>query len=72
MKLFANENLFDPIIDYLRNLGSDVLSIREAGLSGITDDEVYQLACKEKRVIITIESLHSKIFCQRTFIFVYL
>ena len=47
MKMFANENLFDPIIDHLRSIGHDVLSLRESGLSGISDDEVYQLACKE-------------------------
>ena len=40
MKMFADENLYDPIIDYLRSLGHDVLSIREAGLSGISDDQV--------------------------------
>ena len=62
MKLFANENLFDPIIDYLRSLGHDVLSIREAGLCGISDDEVYQLACKEKRVIITMDKDFSGMF----------
>ena len=28
MKMFANENLFEPIIDYLRGLGHDVRSIR--------------------------------------------
>lgn len=54
MKMFANENLFEPIIDYLRETGHDVISVRE-GLSGISDDEVYQLACKEKRVIITMD-----------------
>jgi predicted nuclease of predicted toxin-antitoxin system len=58
MKFFANENLYEPIIDYLRGLGIDVISIREMGLSGIPDDEVYQLACNEKRVIITPEDVH--------------
>ncbi len=62
MKMFANENLFDPIIDYMRSLGHDVLSIREAGLCGISDDEVYQLACKEKRVIITMDKDFSRMF----------
>ena len=62
MKLFANENLFEPIIDYLRSLGHDVLSIRDSGLSGISDDEVYQRACKEKRVIITMDKDFSRIF----------
>lgn len=54
MRIFANENLFEPIIDYLRSLGHDVLSIRDTGLSGISDDDVYQRACKEKRVVITV------------------
>ncbi len=62
MKLFANENLFEPIIAYLSSLGHDVLSIRDAGLSGITDDEVYQRACKENRVIVTMDKDFSRIF----------
>ena len=62
MKMFANENLFDPVIDYLRSIGHDVLSLREAGLSGISDDEVFQLACKEKYVIITMDKDFSRIF----------
>lgn len=62
MKIFANENLFEPIIDYLRSLGNDVLSIRDCGLSGISDDEVYEMACKENRVIITMDKDFARIF----------
>jgi predicted nuclease of predicted toxin-antitoxin system len=62
MKFFANENLFEPIIGYLRDLGSDILSTRDAGLSGISDDEVYQLACHEERVIITMDKDFSRMF----------
>ena len=62
MKIFANENLFEPIIDYLRSLGNDVLSIRDCGLSGISDDEVYEKACKENRVIITMDKDFTRIF----------
>ena len=62
MKMFANENLFDPVIDYLRSIGHDVLSLREAGLSGISDDEVYKLACKEMYVIITMDKDFSRMF----------
>jgi predicted nuclease of predicted toxin-antitoxin system len=58
----ANENLFEPIIDYLKNLGQDVLSIRDSGLSGISDEEVYRRACKEKRVIITMDKDFSRMF----------
>lgn len=62
MKFLANENLFEPIIEHLRSLGHDVLSIREAGLSGISDDEVYQLACKDRRVVITMDKDFARIF----------
>jgi len=62
MKFLANENLFEPIIDYLKSLGFDVLSIREAWLSGISDNEVYQLACNEERIIITMDKDFSRIF----------
>jgi hypothetical protein len=62
VKIFANENLFEPIIDYLRSFGHDVLSIRDAGLSGISDDEVYQKACEENSVIITMDKDFSRMF----------
>lgn len=62
MKIFANENLFEPIIDYLRSLGNDMLSIRDCGLSGISDDEVYEMACKENRIIITMDKDFTRIF----------
>ncbi len=62
MKMFANENLFEPIIDYPKRLGHDVLSIRGSELSGISDDEVYHRACKEKRIIITMDKDFLRIF----------
>lgn len=62
MKIVADENLFEPIIEFLKSLGHDVMSVRDRGLSGISDDEVYQLACKEKRVIITMDKDFSRMF----------
>jgi len=62
MKIFANENVYEPIIAYLRSLGHDVLSIRDSGLSGITDDYVYQRACADKRIIITMDKDFSRTF----------
>jgi predicted nuclease of predicted toxin-antitoxin system len=60
--MFANENLFEPIIDYLKGLSHEVLSIRDSGLSGISDDAVYQQACRDNMVIITMDKDFSKIF----------
>ncbi len=62
MKIFANENLFEPIIDYLKSLGNDVLSIRDSGLSGISDEEGYERAGRENMVIITMDKDFTRIF----------
>jgi predicted nuclease of predicted toxin-antitoxin system len=62
MKILADENLYEPIINYIRNFTNDIISIRSSGLSGITDDEVYHLACLEKRVIITMDKDFSRVF----------
>ena len=62
MKIFANENLFEPVIEFLRSLDHDVISVSDAGLSGISDDEVYRIACEEKRVIITMDKDFTRLF----------
>lgn len=62
MRLFADENLLQPIIEYLQNLGHDVLSIRDAGLCGMSDDAVYQQACRENRIIITMDKDFTRTF----------
>jgi len=62
LKILADENLFEPIVVHLKALGHEVMSVRDSGLSGITDDAVYQLACKEKRVIITMDKDFSRTF----------
>ena len=62
IKEYHKHNLnhfFEPIIDYLGSRGNDVLSIRDSGLSG---DEVYEKACKENIVIITMEKDFTRTF----------
>ncbi len=60
MKILADENIYEPIIGYLRNLDHDIVSIRDSGLSGIPDDEVYKRACAEQRIIITMDKDFSR------------
>ncbi len=55
MKILANENVFEPIIEYLRNKGHEVISCRSPELSGSTDDEVYQKAVSEGLAIVTMD-----------------
>lgn len=53
MKLLADECLYLITTMFLREYGHDVLTIQEAGLVGIRDGEVAELANKEKRTLIT-------------------
>jgi len=62
MRLLADENLLEPIIDHLRSQGQDVFSIRDAGLCGISDDNVYRKACEENRIIITMDKDFTRTF----------
>ena len=54
IKLLANENFPYTSIKLLRNAGFDVLAIGEK-YSGITDNEVMEIAAKEERTIVTFD-----------------
>jgi len=53
-KLLANENFPYSSVVILRNAGFDVLSISEEH-SGITDNNVIEIAIKENRTILTFD-----------------
>jgi len=55
MKFLADENLYVPIVTGLRERGHDVFSIIEQGEIGIGDEEIFQMAVKENRVIVTMD-----------------
>lgn len=55
MKILADENVFEPIIEYLRAKGHEVISVRCPELSGSSDDELYQKAVSEGLVIVTMD-----------------
>jgi predicted nuclease of predicted toxin-antitoxin system len=55
MKFLADENLYIPIVTGLRERGHDVFSIIEQGEIGISDEEIFRMAAKENRVIITMD-----------------
>jgi len=55
VKILANENLYEPIIDYLRSCGHEVTSCRDPQLSGSPDDAVYRKAVAEGLTIITMD-----------------
>lgn len=61
MKILANENVFEPIIEWLRANNCEVISIREIGLSGASDAEIYEKAVKEKLTILTMDKDFSSV-----------
>lgn len=55
MRFLADENIFSPIVSFLRNSGHDVKSIRESSLFKIKDDDIVEMATREERTIITFD-----------------
>lgn len=53
-RLYANENFPLPVVEGLRRLGHDVLTVLESGKAGIaeTDEAVLAYACSKSRYTI--------------------
>lgn len=49
----ADENVAPRVVHALRDHGYDVADVKERGLSGLTDQQVLQLAGRERRVVVT-------------------
>jgi hypothetical protein len=59
-RLLADENFPLPAVEELRRLGHDVLTLREAGKSGLAlpDGAILQLARDEGRALLTLNRWH--------------
>ncbi len=55
-RLYGNENFPFPVVETLRRLGHDVLTIHETGYSNqeVPDPEVLAFACAENRALLTL------------------
>lgn len=53
MRFLVDENLPFSLTKLLRNLGHNVLDVVEANLRGSPDEKLWQIAAKEKRVLVT-------------------
>ena len=51
--LLLDENVADETAAYLRRMGLDVVTVKEAGLAGVEDPEVAQFATETGRVLVT-------------------
>jgi uncharacterized protein with PIN domain len=59
-RLHANENFPLPVVEGLRLLGHDVLTIRESNRAGQSepDDSVLEFSCAERRILLTLNRKH--------------
>ena len=59
-KLYANENFPLPVVEELRRLGHDVLTIHESGKAGqaMSDQDVLAFSCSEGRMLLTFNRRH--------------
>jgi len=53
MRLLVDENLQEPTLAFLRDLGHDVRGIKEEGLRGAADPEIFGRATQTERVLLT-------------------
>ncbi|MCR4314937.1 MAG: DUF5615 family PIN-like protein [Planctomycetes bacterium] len=53
MKLLLDENLSPETSEFLKNLGHDAETVRDAGMSGKDDEEIAVYAEKSGRIILT-------------------
>jgi predicted nuclease of predicted toxin-antitoxin system len=52
-RLYADEQFPRPVVEYLRSLGHDVLTVQAAGNSGKSDPEVLAFAIADDRAVLT-------------------
>lgn len=59
-RLYADENFPLPVVEELRRLGHDVLTIHEAGQArqAIPDETVLAFACTDHRAVLTLNRKH--------------
>src|SRR5437867_30322 len=52
-KFLIDENLGDDAAEWLRSRGHNVKTVRELGKAGASDQEIYQLARRQGRMLMT-------------------
>lgn len=55
MKIFVDENIPIMTVRGLRKLGHEIMDIRGTEKEGITDEDLWKIAQKDKRLLITTD-----------------
>ncbi len=59
-RFYSNENFPMPVVERMRSLGHDVLTVQETGRAdqALPDDKVLEFAIQENRAVLTLNRLH--------------
>jgi Domain of unknown function (DUF5615) len=59
-RLFADENFPFPVVEALRRIGHDVVTVADAGKAGqaLTDKAILELAAADQRAVVTLNRRH--------------
>jgi hypothetical protein len=59
-RLFADENFPFPVVEALRRMGHDVVTVADAGKGGqaLTDKAILQSAGADRRAVVTLNRRH--------------
>ena len=55
MKIKVDENIGKSAIELLHRYGHDVMTVRDQGLGGASDDRVFQACVAERRALVTLD-----------------
>jgi predicted nuclease of predicted toxin-antitoxin system len=53
VRLYVDEQFPHPVVDYLRDLGHDVLTVQATGNAGKSDPDVLAFAIADSRAVLT-------------------
>ena len=56
IKYYLDEHIHSAVAEGLRRRGVDVLTVQEAGRTGLPDDEQLSFALAEQKVVVTLDS----------------
>lgn len=60
MKLLLDQNLSPTTAQFLKDIGLDANDVREKGLSGASDEQIYAHAVKENLILVTFDITFSR------------
>jgi hypothetical protein len=58
-RLYADEHFPRQVVQNLRSLGHDILTVQEAGNAGLPDEDVLAFATSENRAVLTESIQHT-------------